>query len=237
MFEKVVALARTNSLAASFILGTILILGLSVSYFLPEFQPAVPQPGPSTSTTKVSAQASVIPIPSATKQHEIIIDVQGAVNHPGVYTLPATARVSDALTAAGDISLQADTVWLARNLNRATELHDGDKLYIPKRGESKDLNPTAQSISHSSSTPIPSILGLTSIANTPPAPTGLPQTQPSKISINNSTAAELDGLNGIGAKRAQDIINGRPYTRVEELVEKKIVYQSVFDKIKDQIQL
>lgn len=59
----------------------------------------------------------------------------------------------------------------------------------------------------------------------------------SQVSINNSTLNQLDALWGIGEARAQSIIDGRPYQHVEELVEKKILPQNVYEKNKGKLTL
>ena len=56
-----------------------------------------------------------------------------------------------------------------------------------------------------------------------------------KIDINRAKAEELMKLDGIGEARAKAIIKGRPYKGKDELVEKKIIPQAVYDKIKDGI--
>ena len=56
-----------------------------------------------------------------------------------------------------------------------------------------------------------------------------------KIDINRAKADELMKLDGIGEARAKAIIKGRPYKGKDELVEKNIVPQAVYDKIKDKI--
>jgi competence protein ComEA len=55
------------------------------------------------------------------------------------------------------------------------------------------------------------------------------------IDINTATAKQLKTLTGIGDAYSQEIIRGRPYKRKDELVQKKIVPQAAYDKIKDQI--
>ncbi len=59
----------------------------------------------------------------------------------------------------------------------------------------------------------------------------------SLININSASLSELDQLSGVGPVTAQKIIDGRPYQTIEELVTKKIIGSSVFDKIKDKITL
>ena len=57
----------------------------------------------------------------------------------------------------------------------------------------------------------------------------------SVMNINNASVADLKSLSGVGDVTAQKIIDGRPYSSIEELLEKKIVSASTFEKIKDEI--
>jgi competence protein ComEA len=56
-----------------------------------------------------------------------------------------------------------------------------------------------------------------------------------KIDINRAKPDQLMTLEGIGDARAKAIVKGRPYKAKDELVEKNIVPQAVYDKIKDKI--
>jgi competence protein ComEA len=55
------------------------------------------------------------------------------------------------------------------------------------------------------------------------------------VDINSASAQELDKLPGIGPARAQAIIANRPYKGKDELAQRKIVPQNVYDQIKDKI--
>jgi competence protein ComEA len=74
--------------------------------------------------TQIDATQEIIPITIA--EPEIFVDVTGAVNNPGVYSLTGRSRVIDAIKAAGDSAPGADlsTINLARVLN------DGEQIYV-----------------------------------------------------------------------------------------------------------
>lgn len=57
----------------------------------------------------------------------------------------------------------------------------------------------------------------------------------SKININTASQSELESLPDIASVRASNIISNRHYRSIEELLEKKIIGKSVFEKIKDSI--
>ena len=61
---------------------------------------------------------------------DVVVDVTGAVARPGVYRLPAGARVTDALERAGGPTGGA----LLEAINRAARRADGQQVVVPKRG-------------------------------------------------------------------------------------------------------
>ena len=162
---------------------------------------------PDSALQKVS---SVAVAGIATEQ--LVVDVSGAVKTPGVYSMPPDSRLGDALTAAGGVDANlADSTYLSQKVNLASLVTDGQKIYIPFQGEDITLLP----------------LGA---ASGDIASVGL-------VSINSGSSAELDTLPGVGPATATKIIDGRPYVSLEDLVTKKAVGQSEFDKIKAKISL
>lgn len=140
----------------------------------------------------------------------IMVDIEGAVEKPGVYSLPFGSRLKDGLIMAGGLSSLADREKIAKGMNLAARLTDGAKVYFPKQGETTSIANTSG--------------GIVSGADSD-----------TLININEASEAQLDTLPGIGPVTAQKIISARPYTSIDELVSKKAVSRSVFDKIKDRI--
>lgn len=141
---------------------------------------------------------------------EIVVEIAGAVEKPGVYKLPLDSRVDDLLIAGGGLSGDADRGWVEKNVNRAAKLSDGQKLYIFSVKE-VSANDTETSVG------------------------GGGVVQNGLININTADANSLDSLPGIGPVYAQKIIEHRPYSTVQEVVSKGGVTASIYEKIKDKI--
>lgn len=138
---------------------------------------------------------------------QIVVDVDGAVAHPGLYKLPPGSRVQAALAAAGGLSPQAD----AHRINRAAKLHDGQKLYVLSQGESTP--PLAASSGQGcEGQACTSTDG--GVAGSDPEGQGL-------VNINTANATQLTQLPGVGPAIAQKIIDYRtangPFSSVDDL--------------------
>lgn len=150
----------------------------------------------------------------ASAEFEVYVDVDGAVVRPGVYRLKDGARVSQAIDAAGGLTVEADVT----GLNRASKITDGQKIYVPTVGEQQ----AAAAIGGAES----------SAATTPGAgsSSGL-------VNINTASAAELQTLSGIGPSMAQSIIDDRskngPFASVDDLMRVSGIGEKKLAKIKD----
>ena len=131
-----------------------------------------------------------------------VVHVTGAVTAPGVVTLPADARVTDALNAAGGAAPDADV----EQLNLARVVVDGEQIRVPRQGET--LPPAA-----------PGATG-TSAAG---AGAGRDSGGSGQININTADAAALEALPGVGPALAKRIVDYRaehgPFATVDALTD------------------
>jgi len=165
--------------------------------------------GSNLSGTKVEVLNSTTESQNASL--EIVAEIAGQIENPGVYKLAAASRVEDLIVIAGGFSAGADRDWIAKNLNRAARLSDGQKVYIPRVEENKG--------------------GLARRSSDE----GGGVVQGSLININTADLKTLDTLPGIGPVYGQNIIEHRPYSNVDDLITKGVLKQSVYEKIKDKI--
>jgi competence protein ComEA len=169
---------------------------------------------PFASTVPAGAGAGGPGVTSASSttqvDEELVVDVEGAVLQPGVHRLPAGARVTDALVAAGGLGPTAD----GARLNLAAPLQDGQRVYVPAVGEDPPpiVGPGA---------------GATGAASD--APTG-------PLDLNRADAAALDALPGIGPATAAAIIEHRNqiggFTSVDQLLDVRGIGQAKLDQLR-----
>ena len=136
----------------------------------------------------------------------IVVYICGAVKESKVITLNENSRVCDAIEAVGGLSSEADLT----NINLAYILEDGEKIYIPKKGEVTENN-TFTSSNNSNS----------------------------KININKASQVELETIPGIGPSTALKIINYRnengKFSKIEDIKNVSGIGESKFNNIKDYI--
>ncbi|RRR60410.1 ComEA family DNA-binding protein [Streptococcus suis] len=162
------------------------VAGLLMATFLIFSQPAKSdQTGltdfPQTEqTSSGQEQTEEISTEVSEEPSQLVVDVKGAVDKPGLYTLEAGARVNDAVEAAGGLTSQADP----KSINLAQKLSDEAVVYVA----SKDENISVVTSTTASSAMSPE------------------EKSTSLVNLNTATEADLQTISGIGAKRATDII-------------------------------
>ncbi len=146
----------------------------------------------------------------ATASALLTIDVAGAVRRPGIYQLKPGSRLSDALAAADGLSEEANAHQIAKTLNLATKLVPDSKIYFPKHGD--------EAIAGMEITPS------TTASNT--------SSEASLLNINTASESELEELPSVGVVTAAKIIANRPYSTIDDLVEKSVVTENTLQKFK-----
>ena len=145
------------------------------------------------------------PTPSPVRVH-----VSGAVENPGVYTLPPGAIVQDAINAAGGLSNSATL----ETINLASPLKDGEQVFVYSSSEIEQSG-------RFSSTPSDAI------------------PSPLQININTADVSDLELLPGIGPSLAQKIIEFRqengPFETIDDLLDVSGIGPSKLEEIIDHI--
>jgi len=148
------------------------------------------------------------PAPAASAGGQLLVDVQGGVEQPGLVRLPPGARVADAISAAGGYSSLADLLAAASAVNLAAPLADGQQVFVPLLG----------------------------VAGGGQAATGGDTAGGRLVNLNSAAADALDALPGIGPATVEKILAARlegPFTTLDELVDRKVLNRSQLDGIRD----
>jgi competence protein ComEA len=201
----IVPLGRWLAIAALLAAGVLTSVLLAISAPQPEVIVEAGAGSPAV-TTGVSDD------PATQKGTDLLtVDVDGAVIRPGLVTLPTGSRIGDAIAAAGGFAPTADA-RAAAAINLAAAISDGDQVTVPDR---------TSSAASGAATPAAGEAG---------------NGQPRSIDLDHATAAELDTLPGVGPVTADKILAARdeaPFQRVDDLLSRKLVGPSTFEKLKD----
>lgn len=142
------------------------------------------------------------------KKNLILVDLSGAVVHPGPYRVNAGVYLYELVSLAGGFTDSVDKEHLNKNLNLVDEIKNNQKIYIPFKND---------------------VVGVKDIDNS--------NGDRALISINRADLKDLTNLPGIGEVRAEEIIKNRPYQKIDDLVDKKIISTNLFSDIKKMISL
>ncbi|MBF4459642.1 ComEA family DNA-binding protein [Pseudoclavibacter sp. VKM Ac-2867] len=164
-----------------------------------------------TESLQLSATEPPAGEPSSEGSTTLLVHVVGAVTSPGVYEVPLTARVVDAIAAAGGLAGDADPSLL----NMARTLVDGEQLRVPRIGEA-------------ASEPVAGGAGPAGAGGA--AGGGL-------VNLNTASAAELEELPRIGPAMSSRIIDHREqnggFGAVEELKEVAGIGDATYEGLVD----
>lgn len=142
--------------------------------------------------------------------------VCGAVDSPGVYMLSGDIRVIDAITAAGGMREDAGEKYI----NLASKVCDGEKIYVPTTVEIEEAFAAGDET-------------LYSIVNVSK------EDSSELININSADKDQLMTLPGIGASKADKIIEYREknggFKSTEDLMLISGIKQGLYNKVKDKI--
>ncbi len=182
---------------------------------------------PHASGVGIVVPLSTLPTPLTVRVH-----VAGAVVHPGVYTVSSSARVVDAVRAAGGATSRADL----ERINLAQTIVDTEQVFVPSRS-SRTTKVTVAPRLRPSRTTIP-VVASTVPASVPSATSSVATTAP-LINLNSATAAQLDTLPGVGPSTAKAIISYRnrkgPFGKVEDLLNVPGIGPAKVAAIRDQV--
>ena len=172
------------------------------------------QPG-TQSTAQPGANPSKSAQGGASGEGTVRVHVAGAVNNPGVYTLPAQGRAVDAIAAASGAAADADL----DRVNLAGALSDGVQIYVPHRGETAapaqiqpnggTANAGQGNVANGAAQNGASQGGAQPQPARTLTPAGSAQKGSTLVNINTATAEELQTLPRIGPAMAQRIIAWR----------------------------
>jgi competence protein ComEA len=139
----------------------------------------------------------------------LIVDIDGAVRSPGVYTLPVNSRVRDAVEEAGGFREDASQ----GSINLAALLEDGSHIYIPAISQAAEADSGGGGA-----------LGISPEGEMIPL-----------VNINQASLDVLISLPGIGPVTAEKIISYREehlFSRVEEIQKVPGIGPATYEQIK-----
>jgi competence protein ComEA len=152
--------------------------------------------------------------PPATRQATptgLYVHVAGAVKRPDLYVLPPGSRVYNAIKAAGGAASSADR----DAVNLAEPVSDGEKVYVPRKGETDSPAGAGNTLGHTSSTSSAPALKTAEHESHGHKQNGFggpdKLTDPSEgtVDINTASAEQMERLPGIGPAMADRILDYR----------------------------
>lgn len=169
------------------------------------------------------------------EQEQLVkVDIKGAINLPGIYSLTSSSRVIDVIEKAGGLTENADTsvINLSKKLTDEMVIIIYTKAEVRNFEETKEREATVQEKCNQKDQN--ALKNDACITTTPNKVSG-------KVSINTGTVEELMTLTGIGEAKAKDIITYRekngPFKKIEDIKNVTGIGENIFAQIKENITL
>lgn len=140
------------------------------------------------------------------------VDISGAVNNPGIYTVDDETRLYEVIELAGGLKEDADI----DSINQAEYVEDGQKILIPFANQVDQASTETNNANGAAST----------------------VSSNGRVNINSASKDELKTLTGIGDVIADRIIDYRSANRfksIDEIKNVKGIGDSIYEKIKANI--
>lgn len=165
----------------------------------------------------------------------IYVQVSGAVVRPGVYALPAGARIFQAIELAGGLTGEAES----SSLNQAGFLADGQMVYVMDKEEAAAW--AAGASAGDGSGAVPGMPGGDVSEGQPGRARSDGGAEDGKVNLNTATESDLMALPGIGVAKAKSILAWREenggFSQIEDLMKIQGIKEGVFSKIKDSVKV
>jgi competence protein ComEA len=174
--------------------------------------PRAPHTGDTTGSANRTDSTDGTGDTTGTADAQPVVAAAGAVVSPGLYKLAAGSRVADLLNAAGGPTPDADI----DQLNLAMKVSDGDRVYVPRKGEAP---PPAAGVGS----------GATGAAADAP------------VNLNTATLEQLDALPGVGPATAQAILDYRKqhgrFRSVQDLLQVEGIGPAKLEKLRQRVKV
>lgn len=206
---------------------TILLTGCIITSLISSNDKEKPLAG---SSLLQSAQGAVTS--KAAQAKTVRVQVSGAVLEPGVYDLPASCRVEEAIAAAGGLTENADS----ERVNLVRKVRDGMQIRVPAQKAARTSSTQRKNAQAKS--------GLGEIASgksgSNKAGSGRNSSMMQIVRINSASAGELQQLPGIGPALAQRIVDTRNsgrFNSADDLLRVPGIGKAKLAKLRDYVEV
>ncbi|WP_293808248.1 helix-hairpin-helix domain-containing protein [uncultured Phascolarctobacterium sp.] len=206
---------------------TILLTGCIITGLISNNDKEKPLAGSSLLQSAQGAVAS-----KAAQAKTVRVQVSGAVLEPGIYDLPASCRVEEAIAAAGGMTENADS----ERVNLVRKVRDGMQIRVPVKKVARTSRTQRKSAQAKS--------GLSESASkkygSAKAGSGRNNSMMQNVRINSASAGELQQLPGVGPALAQRIIETRSrgrFASVEDLLRVPGIGKAKLAKLRNYVEV